>query len=263
MIGEGGAETEEVVEERQGLETDIEIEIPGRLRVIGGEFGQDVEIELMGNLIVRKSPTGDPFVLGILETVPGRGQLTIFGYRWAVDEGTVTFGSIEEVNPDLNARFSATAQDLLVYLDLTGTLREPQTQLSTAGNELTSQSAIWELLTIGTIGISGQGGGRTEVIGNYLERAASRTVRGILPIDELEFEGISGIGSGLLTGDLQVSVGSYLSRRIFAKYAQSLGGPSLWREIGVEYRFSRRFSLSGMRDRTGRYLFEVKWRIDY
>lgn len=263
MIGAEGVETEEVVEDTPGLETDIEIEIPGRLRVIGGEFGQDVDIELMGNLIVRKNPTGAPYVLGTLETVPGRGQLTIFGYRWAVDEGTVTFGSIEEINPDLNARFSANAQDLLVYLDLTGTLREPQTRLSTAGNELTSQSALWELLTIGTIGISGQSGGRTEVISNYLERAASRTVRGILPFDELELEGLGGLGSGLLTEDLQVSVGRYFGRRMYAKYAQSFGGPSLWRELGVEYRFSRRFSLSGMRDRTGRYLFEVKWRIDY
>ncbi len=263
MIGAGGAETEEVVEDTPGLETDIEIEIPGRLRVIGGEFGQDVEIELMGNLIVRKNPTGAPYVLGTLETVPGRGQLTMFGYRWAVDEGTITFGSIEEINPDLNARFSANAQDLLIYLDLTGTLREPQTRLSTAGNELTSQSALWELLTIGTIGISGQSGGRTEVISNYLERAASRTVRGILPVDELELEGLGGLGSGLLTGDLQVSVGRYFGQRIYAKYARSFGGPSLWSEYGVEYRFSRRFSLSGMRDRTGRILFEVKWRIDY
>jgi len=135
--------------------------------------------------------------------------------------------------------------------------------LSTAGNELTSESAIWELLTIGTIGITGQGAGTTEVISNYLERAASRTVRGILPVDEVELEGLSGLGSGLLSEDLQVSVGRYFGRRVYAKYARSLGGQTLWSEYGVEYRFSRRFSLSGMRDRTGRYLFEVKWRIDY
>jgi hypothetical protein len=60
-----------------------------------------------------------------------------------------------------------------------------------------------------------------------------------------------------------VSVGRYFGQRVYARYSRSLGGQTLWSEYGIEYRFSRRFSLSGMRDRTGRYLFEIKWRIDY
>ena len=103
------------------------------------------------------------------------------------------------------------------------------------------------------------------MIANYLERAASRTVQGLLPVDEVELEGLTGLGPGMLGGDLQVSVGRYFGQRTYVKWstAANLGGQTLWNEYGIEYRFSRRFSLSGMRDRTGRYLFELKWRIDY
>jgi hypothetical protein len=67
----------------------------------------------------------------------------------------------------------------------------------------------------------------------------------------------------MFTDDLSVSVGKYYGSRIYAKYSHSLSATNIWNEFGVEYLFSRRFRLSGLRDRRGRYIFELKWRVDY
>ncbi len=76
-------------------------------------------------------------------------------------------------------------------------------------------------------------------------------------------EGISTLAQGSFSENTQVSVGRYFGNQIYAKYAQSLGGSTPWLEVGVEYRLSRRFRISGMKDRFGSYLLELKWRVEY
>jgi len=262
MFGGSESAAELDVEEGEGLEADVEIEVPGRLRIVGGELGQDVDVELMGNLLIRKNPQSAPYLLGSLESVPGRGHLFMFFQRWAIDEGTITFGTIEEINPGLNARFSTNVQDVFVLLTLTGTVKEPLTQLSTEGGALSSQRDILELLMLGRAETGAEETG-TGLVSNYLENVVNRTAQDWIGLDTVEMEGIGGLVQGSPLEDTRVSVGSYLGNKLYAKYAQSFGGTTPQQELGIEYWISRRFRLSGMYDRHRRFLLELKWRIDY
>jgi|GEM_PF-2566669 len=261
----GGSKTLREIEtiEREGLEVDVEIEIPGRLRVIGGEFGQEFDVELMGNLLLRQNSTGVLYILGTLESVVGQGQLFMFSRKWTIEEGNITFGSIEEINPNLDARFSTGMDEDLIVLTLTGTAREPLTQLSVEGNSMLGQSDIYQLLVLGSVGMGEETGGTGQLIGKYLENQLNEAARGILGVDTFDMEGISGFAQGSLAENTQLSVGRYFGNQIYAKYAQSIVGTTHWREVGVEYRLSRWFRISGMRDRYGSYLLELKWRIEY
>ncbi len=263
MISGTGTARKVEVETEEGLEADVEIEIPGRLRVIGGEFGQEFDVELEGNLILKKNPNSSPYLLGSLESVPGQGQLFMLSRKWSIDEGNITFGSIEEINPNIDARFSTGMDEDLIILTLTGTAREPVTQLTAEGNSMLSQSDIYQLLLLGTVGVGQQTGGTGQVISNYLENQLNQAARGILGVDTFEMEGISTLAQGSFSENTQVSVGRYFGNQIYAKYAQSLGGSTPWLEVGVEYRLSRRFRISGMKDRFGSYLLELKWRVEY
>jgi len=263
MFGGSESAAELDVAEGEGLEADVEIEVPGRLRIVGGELGQDVDVELMGNLLIRKNPQSAPYLLGSLESVPGRGHLFMFFHRWSIDEGTVTFGTIEEINPSLDARFSTNVQDVFVLLTLSGTVKEPLTQLSTEGGALSSQRDILELLTLGRGVETSVEESRAGLVGNYLENVVSRTAQDWIGLDTVEMEGIEGLVPGSPLQHTRVSVGRYLGSRLYAKYAQSFGGTTPQQELGIEYWISRRFRLSGMYDRQRRFLLELKWRIDY
>ena len=264
MLGVSEVTLEIESEEREGMEMDVEVEIPGRLRVIGGEYGQEFDVELEGNLLLRKNPTGSPYLLGSLESVMGQGQLFMFSRKWSIDEGTITFGSIEEINPNLDARFSTSLDEDLIVLTLTGTVEEPETMLSAEGNSMLGKSDIILLLALGTFGVGGEPGGTGQVIGNYIENQVNRTARGIIGFDTFEMEGLSGLAQGSMGENTQVSVGKYIfGNQLYAKYAASFGGSTPWKEFGVEYRLSRRLRISGMLDKFGSYLLELKWRVEY
>lgn len=264
MLGVSETTLERESEDREGMEMDVEVEIPGRLMVIGGEYGQEFDVELAGNLLLRKNPTGSPYLLGSLESVMGQGQLFMFSKKWSIDEGTITFGSIEEINPNLDARFSTSMDEDLIVLTLTGTVVEPQTRLSVEGNSMLGTSDIYELLILGTFGVGGELGGTGQVIGKYIENQVNRTARGIIGFDTFEMEGLSGWAQGSRGENTRLSVGNYFfGNQLYAKYAQSFGGSTPWMEFGVEYRLSRRLRISGMKDKFGSYLLELKWRVEY
>ncbi|MFO7769482.1 MAG: translocation/assembly module TamB domain-containing protein [bacterium] len=259
----GGPETAGHVEEgeRAAFEVNTDLEVPGRLRVVGGTLGQDVDVELEGNLLIRKEPMGSLYVLGTLNARPGKSEVSFVGRRWKVEEGEITFGNIEEVNPNLNVLLTTNVQDVRVTMTLTGTAREPITQLSTDSEALTSESDIWELLALGTSPFgqrSGQGG---NAVTNFLESTVNRYAGQQLGVDTFEIEGMAGS-----TGEnTQVTVGKYLTNQLYLR--GSVGGQTGLTSLGewaVEYRLSRRFTISGTRNNLlGRTLLELRWRIEY
>jgi len=264
LIGAGGSGRPEADGRETGFEINVEIDIPGRFNVVGGELGQDVDVELVGDLILRKNPLGEPYLLGTLEAVPGRGQLFAINRRWSVDEAIITFGSIEEINPDLNARFLTDVEDIRVILTLTGDVREPLIQWSTEGDVLTSEWDIYQLLALGAIGMGQQAGGARRVVGDFIENAVSRSAQALPFVDTVETEGVfNRLTGGSLDESAQVSVGKYIGSSLYLRYSRSLGGTTLWDEWRTEYRISRRFRLTGTYDRYGRLILELKWRIEY
>ncbi len=243
------------------FEVNTDLEVPGRLRVVGGTMGQDVDVELEGNLLVRKEPLGSLYVLGTLNARPGQSEVSFVGRRWSVEQGEITFGSIEEINPNLDVRLETNVQDVRVTMTLTGTAREPVTQLSTDSEALASDSDIWELLALGTNPFGQRSGEGGNVVTNFLENTVNRYAGQQLGVDTFEIEGVTG-GSSENT---QVTVGKYLTNQLYLR--GSVGGQTGLTSFGewaVVYRLSRRFTISGTRNNLlGRTLLELRWRIEY
>lgn len=259
-----GSESSAGVEEdgRGGVELDVELDIPGRVRIVGTDItlGEDVNVEVRGDLILRRSPPGALYILGSLEAVPGRGNVYAYGHRWRVDRGEIAFGTVDEINPNLDAQLTATFQEEEVYITLTGTAREPVSRLSSDSPVLTNEGDIILFLLLGTTPGSQSGIDMRERTTNYLESALGRRAGDIIGLDTFEVRGISGVSG---SGNTQISVGKYVGGQFYLHYSRFTGSQYQMGEVGAEYRLSRNFRISYTRNRFRRDYLELKWRIEY
>lgn len=259
----GGEPTAQVGGEAGGgFRTDIDVDIPGRFRIVGAgiTLDEDVNVEVRGDLILKRDPPGPFFVLGSLETVQGRGAVYAYGRRWSVDRGNITFGTIEEMNPNLDVQLSTIVQEVEVYLTLTGTALEPIARFSSDSPTLANQGDIMLFITLGMTPDSQAGLDVRERTTTFIESAVGRQAGEVIGLDTFEVRGLPGLTE---SEDTQISVGKYLGSQFYLRYSQYLGSFNQIGEFGVEYRLNRTFRISFTHDRFRRDFLELKWRIEY
>jgi autotransporter translocation and assembly factor TamB len=267
-----GSETNAEVEKPRGgggIPLNVDVSIPGGLRVIGEDITLDenLNVELRGDLIVRMDPPGPLYLLGSLETVTGRDVVYAYNRRWSIDRGTFTFGTIEEINPNLDVELNAQIdEDTQVTLTLGGTMREPTTLWSSDNPNLQSQGDILLLVLPFNPTLGVQTAMATQWATRYVESAVSRQAGQWLGVDTFEIQGLLAGSSGQNT---QISVGKFVGSQYYVRTSLDVGGTGTASQfglgdVGVEYRLNRNFRLSASRDfRLRIYLLELKWRIDY
>ena len=251
--------------QRMGPSLELNVRIPGNFWVEGSDYIQELSVELKGDLQVLKQRTGPEFqFFGTSETV--RGKYQIYGNVFHITQGNMSFGGISEFNPTLNIEAETRVGNEPIYLNLGGTLLQPEVKLWSESGY--SEKDVISLLTLGwttaavdTVGVSDALGSKaTNVIGNLIEGELARRARQQLGVDT--FEITSGAGSELVPDNTQVTVGKYLSPRMYLEYSRRLAAESE-QEIELEYRLNRHLSFLGTRDRRGLYHLQLQFKFDY
>lgn len=248
-----------------GPSVDLNVHIPSNLWVEGSDYLQELSVELRGDLRILKPRTGPEFrFFGTLETM--RGKYHIYGNLFRITQGNISFGGISEINPGLNIEAETRVGREPIYLNLRGTLLQPEVKLWSQSGYL--EKDIIALLTLGTtteavdtVGVPGAFESKaTNVLGSLIEGELARRARQQLGVDT--FEITSNAGLQLVPYETQVTVGKYLSPRVYLEYSRRLAAESE-QEVDLEYRLNRHLSFLGTRDRRGLYHLQLQFKFDY
>lgn len=227
-------------------------------------LNQDMQAEFKGEILLSRN-NGDLGLLGNLEII--RGKYFLYGTIFKIEKGDFIFDDIQKIDPRL---------DFLVFTSLNGSAYSPEDSLSHKEQELKvaisgtlsapelkpapgsaySKEEIAELLafhqrftTAETEGSSlfqyRLAGSLGEAYANrFLENLATRSIGvetfEIKPLEPGKFS----------LWESEVTVGKYLSEKIYFRYTRRLSESS-GQEAGLEYRLSKRLYLEGYRDKQG------------
>lgn len=232
----------------------IDISAPSNIKVVNPNFN----VELGGDLRVFKEGTFQNFY-GRLETI--RGKYNFLDQSFTIlPGGEIIFDDIEEFNPRLNIEvqtyINSQGERLTALLLLSGTLQEPKLTAS-QGSEV-SENQFLEWLTFQRFSNPAGDTGTTSfdqrlsfgVTELALGRLTSYLGRRI-GLETLEFNPVYGSqGVNLEESELRVGLYTYPGLYIYGTAQLDFRKAH---EIGFEYRFTRRFFLSGYRDEYNLY----------
>ncbi|MGE3332448.1 MAG: translocation/assembly module TamB domain-containing protein [Rhodospirillaceae bacterium] len=230
-----------------GIAVDIAVTTSDPMRI----EGQGLDSLWRGQMNVTGS-LAVPDVRGTLTL--DRGSFSFLGQSFTLDSGTVTFTGGGTIDPQLNIVAVREASDITATVNITGRARAPEVQLS-------SRPAL----------------PRDEILARLLFRKGTGELG---PIESIQLASaasdLAGISNGGINGVLRrtlgidvssgaegnsVMVGRQIGRNLYVSVGQSLTEQE--REIVVEWRISRSFSLkSTTSDVTGADI-GVFWRKDY
>jgi autotransporter translocation and assembly factor TamB len=254
--GEGGsASTLQVDVPLPFLRADIRVDIPQNAWV----QGSGTAMEISGDLHMTKA-LQQPFILsGEITTV--RGFATVYGKKFVMQEGQVTFTGSPEINPFLNITITHTVSNYQVTIHVGGQARHPQITFSSTP-EL-DQSDILSLLIVGKTvdrltsseqkDLSSQLGG---VAGSLVAGKLQEAIGGALGLDTLT------ISPGDSSGAAGVSVGQYVTQDLYMSYEVGMGKGG-GNRVGIEYSINRDLKLKGSTSDKGDSAVDFLWRKDY
>ena len=193
-------------------------------------------IELKGDLRLRKKPDEPPRLLGTVETV--RGDYVYFSRVFQIQQGTLKLAGETPMDAVLSAQglYVDPGTRTKIHLQLGGTLREPKLHLSSEPpmdeRDIVSYLAVGRpLYEVG--GVEGRKVGGTEeaaaVLADYLSQGLRRYLPPQLALDVFRVS--------VQNGAPGLTVGRYITRRLFVSYGQAAGG-DLSRRVDATYTLS-------------------------
>jgi autotransporter translocation and assembly factor TamB len=256
---------------------DFDITIPNNCWIINN----DVNLELKGDLKVLRE-SGELKILGSMETI--RGKYFLYGTTFNIESGTFTFDNIKEINPKIDLVVSSrlgggapsssgtgslvsTGTTNQIELAIKGTILEPEVE--PASGSSFSQEDIVELLAFQR----GPSSVDSTKMGSPFQERVLKSLGGAYSSRFLE--NIAGQSLGVETfeitpawnqkmqlTDAQITVGKYVSDKIYFRYSRNLSQSS-GQETGVEYRLSKNLLLEGSRDKQGLFHFGLNLNWEY
>jgi len=213
----------------------------------------EMSIEIGWDLDIVKSGTRLEF-FGPIQIL--RGQYTLYGKRFQITQGTLTFKGGEKINPDVSVSagyvFRTTDGDKkTVTAVVTGEARSPAVRFTLDGKDITETDAVSYITTGRSMDDMAQSGGASSSAsggssGTELAASAAAgmlagqlayTLGGATSLDVLDIDTQNSWQSATVT------VGKYLSPDLFVSYEAGIGkfdeeeiDPSA---VSLEYRFSR------------------------
>lgn len=232
------------------LELDLDLRIPNRLRVRGG----DLDLECRGHLTLSRR-IGRNALLGDLQVLAG--EFRLLGRRFIVQSGTMTWYGDESLSPRLDLDLAATVGDARVMVRLTGTLEEPRLELSS--DPPMEQGEIMALLLFRRPAdeLDNQQQGilqrqAAQLATDYGMTALQTGISRSLGLDMVRWEATGADWQGTLL------VGKYVGPRILVYYEQSLSQQDLFR-LHVDYVISRRLRLDTSTGTLGQSGVTLTW----
>jgi autotransporter translocation and assembly factor TamB len=251
----GGSSTAE------GLDYEVHVFAPGNLWL----RNNDAEIELEADVTFRKTGAGTVYT-GELHS--RRGYYYFLKRDFAVEQADILLTGTEELNPVIKLRAKRVIRavrqenaDAVVYVDVTGTLQEPEITLSyelTTGQTVgLAQDEIMKVLALDVTWedyndlSSGElaSKGSSDYVRNYAEAEVARAVRREVGVDVFEFD------ADVFRGEqenpyAEFTVGQHLTHDIFVSYTGRYredvsGGRELEHAAEVDYELQRNFYVVG------------------
>jgi hypothetical protein len=249
-------------------------------------INDDVNLEFKGDVLVVRE-RGELRILGNLETI--RGRYFLYGTKFKIEEGSFVFDNIEKIDPkidflvstDLRGATSKSSQGLDLFgtgstnkieLAITGTISAPEVEPA-PGSPYSKEDVI-ELLAFqrgfAPADTLETGAGATQfqerVIkslggaygSRFLENIAGRS----LGVETFEIVPAWGQSFSLRDLDAEITVGKYVSDKIYLRYTRRLSQSS-GQEAGVEYRLNRHLLLEGRRDKIGLFHLGLSLNWEY
>jgi len=237
------------------LRADIRVEIPRNAWI----QGPGTAMEMNGDIQITKA-LQQPFILSGGITMV-RGFATVYGKKFVMQEGEVTFPGTPEINPFVNITVTHTVSGYLVQIHVEGKAMQPKVTFSSTP-EL-EQTDILSLLIVGKTmdrlsssdqeSLSGQLGGAA---GGLIAGPLQEAIGGALGLDMFT------IGASDSFGGSSVSVGEYVTQDIFLSYEVGMGKGG-GNRVGVEYSITPELKLKGSTSDSGDSAVDFLWRRDY
>jgi len=235
---------------------DVTVSIPKNCWV----KNEAANIELRGHMRLLQQ-RGQLSLLGDLETV--RGTYFFYGNNFRIQRGLVTFDELAEINPQLDVKAWTEVDGERIDLTIGGRMRSPSITLTSStgygeGDIITLLTLHQSPAGLDTLGaeavVASQAG---DFLGSFVQEAFNRKASSILGVDKLT---VKPGPSGLHLRGAEITLGTYLSSKIYVEYFRRLSQES-GEQVGVEYSLSRNLSIQGNRDALGLYRvgFSLKW----
>jgi translocation and assembly module TamB len=212
------------------------------------------QISMQGaaNLQVHGS-LADPIILG--RTTLNGGDLFFQGRRFTVQNGTIQFVNPVKTEPVVNVLITTTVEQFNLSLNFIGPIDRLQTTYTS--DPALPPVDIINLLFTGHTTQAAQTSPTTpqSVLAGQLAGQVSNRVQKLTGISSLTID--PQIGGNQGNAASQVAIQERVSKNLFFTFATDLT-TTQGEVIQVEYQFTRRYSMSAVRDQTGGYQFEIK-----
>lgn len=232
-------------------------------------INDDVNLEFKGDVSVLREK-GELRILGNLETI--RGKYFLYGTKFNIDKGNFVFDNIEKIDPKLDFLVStdlwggrstssnglsllSTASTNAIQLAIKGTISAPEVEPPSGSSY--SKEDIIELLAFQ----QSFGAVDTQRVGSLFQERVIKSLGGAYSSRFLEniagrtmgvetFEIVPAWSDKLKLLDAEITVGKYVSDKIYLRYTRRLSQSS-GQETGMEYRLNKHLILEGRKDKSG------------
>ncbi|MGQ9706019.1 MAG: translocation/assembly module TamB domain-containing protein [bacterium] len=249
---------------------DIEIYVVGENNI--WLRNSTADIELSTDMVIRRKD-GEFNITGELSAI--RGYYYFLKKDFMIERGTVIFQGTSEINPDIDIlgslmiRDQETKRESPVYIQIKGTLKEPEISLYSPDFPNLSQQDIITIVALDmtwdeyreTSAGELAGSQSREYIQRYVEDELSRSLRRGTGLDTLR------IRTNLISGEgpesVKITVGKYITRRFYISMTSDLY-TTQGQTFGAEYYLGRRFSVMSQtfsEEGAYKYSFNIKYRI--
>ena len=216
------------------------------------------DMEFSTDLTIVKQDPVTVLISGKLDVI--KGTFLYLDRIFIVQEGSIIFNNEPEINPTLNLQGETVVDDtIFIDLHVTGSLKTPEIQLTSnpplPEEDIISLLSFGKLLSEVPLTIRDISLMKTRAL-NLAEGLISKELQKRLRINELELR------TGLAGENPRVTVGLYLSPRVYFKYAHSF--EVLEKDVyQVKYFIKRNMAIYGERDKEGEISIGIEARYRF
>ncbi len=196
----------------------------------------DMNITVGGDLQIRKSPAGQPDVIGTVSVV--RGFYDFQGRRFEVlRDSQIRFQGARPADPALQVDAQRVISGVTAIVNIRGTARQPQVRLSS--NPPLDEADVLSLIVFNQpinqlgegerLNLAERAGGLAV---GYLASPLANSIADALDLDIFEIR-----ASGGANGQPSIAVGQQIGSRLFVSFRQEFGSAEL-SQLALEYRIN-------------------------
>ncbi|MFZ2633148.1 MAG: translocation/assembly module TamB domain-containing protein [Desulfosalsimonadaceae bacterium] len=222
--------------------------------------GRDAQVEIKGNVQLKKDPR-KPFVLfGSLNTV--RGTYRFRGKLFQITQGELMFVGQEDLNPPVNIEAQTEIDDAAIMIRLTGTFEHLNLTFDSDPPMDQAEIVSYILFGRGTDALSEQETFKAEEMAlSFTGQIAADKLKDIvgdaLGIDYLN---ISTGGSELRQGSL--SMGKYVLPKVFVVFRQGFSDQNS-QQFEVSYEINKYFDIQSQIDNEQTSALDLIWKYEF